>query len=186
MITVRHDKTSLVMLIGDSLEGFFYLILTLMMDSYTFIYFRNKVCLFFLLINALFVTIVFTLQQVSATSSTMSIDLPCADGNYGEAIEPISIAFTLVFGILLLIQFICMIFHRMATFLHILALTEVKIRRPKQFKTEQEQISVQKGLELVMDMQVRSMRGSSTFFGGSPTLLTLFLKGGSEPLPPPL
>ena len=112
-------------------------------------------CLFFLLINALFVTIVFTLQQVSATSSTMSIDLPCANGNYGEAIEPISIAFTLVFGILLLIQFICMIFHRMATFLHILALTEVKIRKPKQFKNKEKQISVQKGLELVMDMQVR-------------------------------
>ena len=119
-----------------------------------FLSFRNKVCLFFLLINALFVTIVFTLQQVSATSSTLSIDLPCAEGNYGESIEPISIAFTLIFGILLLIQFICMLFHRMSTFLHICAITEVKIRKPKQFKADDEEISVSKGLELVKDMQV--------------------------------
>ena len=122
--------------------------------------FRNKVCLFFLLINALFVTIVFTLQQVSTTTTTLSIDLPCATGNYGESIEPISITFTLIFGILLLIQFICMMFHRMSTFLHICAITEVKIRKPRQFKTESEQISVEKGLELVRDMQVNFIRRS--------------------------
>ena len=116
--------------------------------------YRNKVCLFFLLINALFVTIVFTLQQVSVTSSTLSIDLPCADGHYGESIEPISIAFTLIFGILLLIQFICMMFHRMSTFLHICAITEVKIRRPRQLKDKGEELSVEKGLTLIKDMQV--------------------------------
>lgn len=59
-------------------------------------------CLFFLLVNALFVVIVFSLQQVNADSGgSISIELPCADGNFGEAIEPISMAFTAVFGLLL-------------------------------------------------------------------------------------
>lgn len=63
---------------------------------------RNKVCLFFLMANALFVTIVFSLQQVnSQEGGNLSIKLPCADNDYGEAVEPISISFTLVFGLLL-------------------------------------------------------------------------------------
>ena len=63
--------------------------------------FRNTVCLFFLLVNALFVTIVFSLQQVNSESGSVSIELPCAEGGYGESIEPISMAFTAVFGVLL-------------------------------------------------------------------------------------
>ena len=74
--------------------------------------FRNTVCLFFLLVNALFVVIVFSLQQVNADSGgSISIELPCADGNFGEAIEPISMAFTAVFGLLL----VCLILKQLIT-----------------------------------------------------------------------
>ena len=67
-----------------------------------YLYYRNRVCLLFMLLNVLFVTIVFTLQQMNDTENgRMSISLPCATEGYGEAIEPISITFTLVFGILL-------------------------------------------------------------------------------------
>ncbi|XP_060570333.1 chitin synthase chs-2-like [Ruditapes philippinarum] len=115
---------------------------------------RNTVCLFFLLVNALFVVIVFSLQQVNADSGgSISIELPCANGNFGEAIEPISMAFTAVFGLLLLIQLFCMILHRMSTFLQICSITEIKLRRPKQLQAEEKEISVEKGLRLVRDMQ---------------------------------
>ena len=101
---------------------------------------RNKVCLIFILINSLFVIVVFTLQQVTVSSGSMTIHLPCAENLRGEdngnatdvnhdlhpqAIEPISVAFTLVFGILLFVQFVCMLFHRFATLLHILASTTI-------------------------------------------------------------
>lgn len=87
---------------------------------------RNKVCLFFILTNALFVTIVFSMQQVNLDSGgSISKELPCANGNHGGSFEPISMAFTGVFGVLLLIQFICMIIHRMSTFLQICSITEV-------------------------------------------------------------
>ncbi|KAH3803408.1 hypothetical protein DPMN_131669 [Dreissena polymorpha] len=63
---------------------------------------RNKLLLFFLHVNALFVTIVFSLQQVNADSGgNISIQLPCAAGVRGASIEPISNAFTAVFGVLL-------------------------------------------------------------------------------------
>ena len=66
------------------------------------LFYRNKACLFFLLANTLFVTFVFTLQQISSQDGgALTKRLPCATDNYGEAIDPISISFTVVFGLLL-------------------------------------------------------------------------------------
>lgn len=96
---------------------------------------RNKVFFFVFIINALFVTIVYVLTQVNAYQGTLEIPLPCNVGDKQGKIEPISIAFTLTFGILLVIQFFGMIYHRVSTFTHIIASTrldnQVHIRRPK-------------------------------------------------------
>ncbi|KAL3854141.1 hypothetical protein ACJMK2_013419, partial [Sinanodonta woodiana] len=113
---------------------------------------RNKVCLFFILINTLFITIVFSLQIINESSGSLSIKLPCSGPqSEGESIEPISLAFTAVFGILLVIQLICMVLHRLSTFLHICAITEIK--RPTKFKQDDQELTVETGLELVKDMQ---------------------------------
>lgn len=67
----------------------------------------------------------------------MSFPLPCAEqdeeGKYdgGQCVEPISVAFTLVFGILLFVQFMCMLLHRIATLLHICAATEIFKKKRK-------------------------------------------------------
>ncbi|XP_045180107.2 chitin synthase chs-2-like [Mercenaria mercenaria] len=114
---------------------------------------RNTVCLFFLLVNALFVTIVFSLQQVNADSGgTISQKLPCSTGHAGGSFEPISMAFTAIFGILLFIQFVCMISHRLTTFLQICSITEITFRR-KHVMFEGEKLSVKKSLELCQQMQ---------------------------------
>lgn len=81
---------------------------------------RNKCCLFFFLINAFLVTLIYALTQTSAYSDTLSIKIECM------SIEPISVTFTIVFGILLCVQFICMLFHRMSTLIHITATTYIK------------------------------------------------------------
>ena len=53
--------------------------------------------------------------------------IPCSSDKFeGENIEPISMAFMLVFGLLLVLQFVGMLSHRLATFLHIAATTEFK------------------------------------------------------------
>ncbi|XP_062614046.1 chitin synthase-like [Saccostrea cucullata] len=96
---------------------------------------RNKVFFFVFILNALFVTIVYVLTQVNAYQGTLQIPLPCnvAGGEQG-VIEPISIAFTVTFGLLLLIQFFGMIYHRVSTLTHIIASTrlekQTQIKRP--------------------------------------------------------
>lgn len=68
---------------------------------------------------------------------SLSFPLPCAQpndkGDYegGQSIEPISVAFTVVFGILLFVQFVCMMLHRVATLLHICASTEIFKKKRK-------------------------------------------------------
>lgn len=139
---------------------------------------RNKVCLAFLLINALFVTIVYTLTEVNKSDGSLSIPLPCGTGNdksdantgnTGQGkIEPISFAFTGVFGLMLLIQFVCMLFHRYSTLLHIIASAEIKLKKQirKAIGNNQEQdvqnIGIEDGLDLVRQMQSSNEPDSDT------------------------
>ncbi|XP_061164529.1 chitin synthase chs-2-like [Saccostrea echinata] len=125
---------------------------------------RNKVCLAFLLMNALFVTIVYVLTEVNAsTSQTLSIKLPCEvnNGRQGQGyIEPISFAFTAIFGIMLLLQFVCMLFHRFSTFIHIAASTEIRLKRKlidtmRRSDKGPKEIGVEEGLQLVKEMQAQ-------------------------------
>ncbi|KAK6165558.1 hypothetical protein SNE40_022465 [Patella caerulea] len=117
---------------------------------------RDKVCLFFYLSNALFVTIIYILESVSRDSPGLTIQLPCDKGRIGQKIEPISIAFTLIFGILLVTQFIAMMFHRFSTLLHIAATTEIRFS-----KTEEEVES----LRMTAIKRFNDKRGVD--FGGS-------------------
>lgn len=114
--------------------------------------------------NALFVTIVYVLTEVNlSTSQSLSIPLPCTvkSGRPGQGyIEPISFAFTAIFGIMLLLQFICMLFHRFSTFLHIAASTEVSLKRQlinrvRGTETGPKEIGVEEGLQLVKEMQAQ-------------------------------
>ena len=91
---------------------------------------RNKIFLGFFIINAIFVTMVFVLTQVNRTQGTLQIKLPCRAEN--ASIEPISIAFTLTFGILLLIQFFGMLYHRFSTFAHIIVTGAPQMTRGKE------------------------------------------------------
>lgn len=125
---------------------------------------RNKVCLAFLLMNALFVTIVYVLTEVNASfNHALSIKLPCtvAEGPPGRGyIEPISIAFTAIFGIMLFLQFICMLMHRMSTLVHIVASVKLDWKRKlvtaknkDQPENVEVEVKIEDGLELVKGLQ---------------------------------
>lgn len=85
---------------------------------------RKKVYGRFLLFNLLLVVVVYTLTEVNAnTNHALSIKLPCTvlEGPPGRGyIEPISLTFTAIFGIMLFLQFICMLIHGWSTFNHII------------------------------------------------------------------
>lgn len=123
---------------------------------------RNKVCLAFLLMNALFVTIIYVLTEVNASfNHALSIKLPCtvSEGPPGRGyIEPISIAFTAIFGIMLFLQFICMLMHRMSTLVHIVASVKLDWKRKLVAANNKDQpdnveVEVEDGLEIVKGLQ---------------------------------
>lgn len=116
---------------------------------------RNKASMMFFMLNALFIIIIFSLQYSNAINidSGLAIPLPCKDLSTGEglSLEPISLFFMAVFGIALLIQFISMIFHRLGTFLHIMASTEVNCMKPNQ--NEVASMDIASKVQLVKEMQ---------------------------------
>ncbi|XP_041374233.1 chitin synthase chs-2-like [Gigantopelta aegis] len=119
---------------------------------------RNRTCLFFFLINGLFIILISTFQLVSESTPNLSINLPCATGDSnGQNFEPISFAFMFVFGVLLVIQFFGMFFHRLSTFLHIASLTKISdIRRAMKGKKSEKMLKNMTGeeaVQLVKDLQ---------------------------------
>ncbi|XP_071149954.1 chitin synthase chs-2-like [Mytilus edulis] len=84
---------------------------------------RNRACLFVYLLNAILVTVMFGLTQVNAFKDSLSVDFECSGGTI--QLVPIAILFTAVFGLLLLLQFLCMLYHRFSTLVHICATTEI-------------------------------------------------------------
>lgn len=115
---------------------------------------RNKMSLMFFMLNALFIVIIFTLQLTNAVKDGhgLSIPLPCnAENGTQLTLEPISLLFMVVYGIALVIQFISMFFHRMGTFLHIIASTEVNCMKPNQ--NEISEMDIASKIALVKEMQ---------------------------------
>ncbi|GFR70591.1 chitin synthase [Elysia marginata] len=114
---------------------------------------RNKFSLMFLLLNALFVVVVFALQYTNAEEEGdgLAIPLPCKnDEGKNLTLEPISLIFMAIFGIALLVQFLAMFFHRMGTFLHIISSTEVNCMKLNQ--SELAAMDISDKLELVQQM----------------------------------
>ncbi|XP_063421976.1 chitin synthase chs-2-like [Mytilus trossulus] len=85
---------------------------------------RNKVSLFVYLLNAILVTVMFGLTQVNTFKDSLSISILC--DNNPVAIVPIALLFAVVFGLLLLIQFLGMLYHRFSTLIHIAASTDIR------------------------------------------------------------
>ena len=84
---------------------------------------RNKVALGFLMVNSLFILMVFLLE-LRRDDLFIWITSPFSTNQKKASsiqIEPTGIAFLLFFFILMLVQFIAMLMHRWGTFSHLLA-----------------------------------------------------------------
>lgn len=84
---------------------------------------RNRVCFFVYLLNAILVSVMFVLTQVNAFRDASSLEIDCSGGTI--QLVPIAILFMAVFGTLLLLQFVCMLYHRLTTLVRICATTEL-------------------------------------------------------------
>ena len=88
---------------------------------------RNNACFLFFMLNFLWLFIIVLLQIVQdQLKETLYIRIPTRGGAVEERhFEPLSVAFLFFFAMILMIQFISMLFHRYGTFLHILASTSL-------------------------------------------------------------
>lgn len=92
---------------------------------------RNRVFFVALVVNVIFVASIYALTEVNdGTSQSLSIPLLCIVESWriGKShgyIKPIPFAFIAVFGLIVYLQCICMLFHRFSTFLHVAASTEI-------------------------------------------------------------
>ena len=89
---------------------------------------KNKASFAFLLLNAIFVVVVFTLQ-IQKNESGLSIPWPCGNN---LNLEPIGFVFLVFFGSIMFIQICGMVMHRVGTFLHIVATTVLDLGKTRQ------------------------------------------------------
>ena len=88
---------------------------------------RNNAVFLFFMLNFLWLFIIFLLQIVQdQLQDTLYIRVPKRGGIEEKHFEPLSVAFLVFFAMIILIQFVSMLFHRYGTFLHILASTGLR------------------------------------------------------------
>jgi len=84
---------------------------------------RNKMATGFLLINAIFIVVLYALQL---NMDSLYVKWPCGDD---MRVEPLGFVFMIVFGVIMAIQTLGMLFHRTSTFLHIVSTTKLNCFR---------------------------------------------------------
>ena len=88
---------------------------------------RNKAALAFFLIDTLIIVFIYAMQSAIDQNPELIVHWNCTLGGANETmtVDFISFTFMVVFGILLVIQFLCMFVHRLFSFVQIMASTEI-------------------------------------------------------------
>nr|XP_022330801.1 uncharacterized protein LOC111129036 [Crassostrea virginica] len=96
---------------------------------------RNGVFAGFVMINLIYITVVFVITQANELNSDVfTVRLPCPNRSGTFDVDPISVVFTITFGLVLFLQFVGMLIHRFSTFMHIVAVSNMsKIISPKKY-----------------------------------------------------
>ncbi|XP_017316853.1 chitin synthase 1 [Ictalurus punctatus] len=85
---------------------------------------RNKAVFLYFILNVLWVVATFFLQAIGNDVISIKIPKYLPNGSLADEplrVEPLSLMFLLSFAVLLLIQFLAMLYHRVYTFIHVLA-----------------------------------------------------------------
>ncbi|KAL6466367.1 hypothetical protein MHYP_G00241710 [Metynnis hypsauchen] len=85
---------------------------------------RNKAVFLYFIVNVLWVVATFILEAIGSDLITIKIPKYLPNGTLSDEplkVEPLSLMFLLSFAILLLVQFLAMLYHRVYTLIHVLA-----------------------------------------------------------------
>ncbi|XP_076851431.1 chitin synthase-like [Brachyhypopomus gauderio] len=104
---------------------------------------RNKVTFAFFVCNALWLVATFFLQTIG-NAVTLSIPKMYPNGTtaVGErfSIDPVSLMFLLSFSLLLLMQFLAMLYHRIYTLIHFVAYVNTETKTVRKYTNENDTV----------------------------------------------
>ncbi len=126
---------------------------------------RNNSCFAFFMLNALWVVMQFQFEYVSMTFPNLVIPIGQLYNRPDQKVQILGLVFLFLFTLVLLLQFVSMLFHRWGTIAEILSSTRLisKHRKYRDAKlTVQEAVDLIKEMELEKDSQI-DLSGSNTF-----------------------
>ncbi|TKS70005.1 Hyaluronan synthase 3 [Collichthys lucidus] len=108
---------------------------------------RNKAVFLYFIINVLWVVATFFLQAIGSDIISIKIPKYYANGTLSDEplkVEPLSLMFLLSFAVLLIIQFLAMLYHRIYTLIHVVSYRSTE----KDYKPKEEDNDDEVGLTL--------------------------------------
>lgn len=88
---------------------------------------RNGVYAGFIMINLIYITLVFVITQTNELNNDVfTIHIPCPYQTKTFAVDPISVIFSITFGLVLFSQLLGMLIHRYSTFTHVISVSRIQ------------------------------------------------------------
>ncbi|CAH1803046.1 unnamed protein product [Owenia fusiformis] len=130
---------------------------------------RNKVVFGFVVMNVIYITVVQSLQLQRERALAFQIDVcpfhlhPETGETIELSIQPMAMVFLLFFGIVLGVQFVGMLAHRMETFMHVIATTYLACFGSKQKHENENRERIKKALQTAKDLSALKSEDSSKY-----------------------
>jgi chitin synthase len=116
---------------------------------------RNNSCFAFFMLNALWVVMQFQFEYVSMVFPNLIIPIGKLYNRPHQKVQILGLVFLILFTLVLVLQFVSMLFHRWGTIAEILSSTRIITRHKKYRDT---QLTVQEAVDLLKEMELE--RGS--------------------------
>ncbi|CAF0706559.1 unnamed protein product [Brachionus calyciflorus] len=112
---------------------------------------RNNSCFAFFMLNALWVVMQFQFEYVSVAFPKMQISIGALYNRPDQKVQILGLVFLILFTLVLLLQFLSMLFHRWGTIVEILASTRLS---SKHHKYRDSKMTVQEAVDLIKEMEL--------------------------------
>lgn len=113
------------------------------------------------MIDTLLIVLIITIESVIATTPGLAISWNCTQPNSDDIVtitmEPLALVFIIVFGVLLAVQFTCLILHQSFSFLQIVSSVKLSCKKHTDIRTmttDEKRVDTLNAIELARRMQV--------------------------------
>lgn len=112
---------------------------------------RNNSCFAFFMLNALWIVMQFQFEYVSITFPKLQIPVGALYNKPDQKVQILGLIFLTLFTLVLLLQFLSMLFHRWGTIIEILASTSILSRH---HKYRDSKMTIQEAVDLIKEMEL--------------------------------